>query len=325
MPQSYLMYPAFLCRAGKHPLPNPPPLRGRGFLAALGLALTVVSCNRPSIPTSPSLLQPQPQGTAGQLTAILPATDLAVGPNQRFMVVLLGPDNRIVSDATVDLAFFKVTGPEQAQLRGRAPTQYREAPGADGRGAYVARAEFDEPGQWGVAAQVLQPGQPPTELRLNFEVKDKSSTPGRGEVVPPSQTLTGTTPGEIERFSSARPADPKLYRLSVADALRERRPLVVLFATPGFCTSRLCGPSLEVLQTLQAEFDGLANFIHVEIYKDGRPNDRFELVAAVNEWGLTSEPWLFVVGADGRLADKFEGNITAQEVRPLLEGLSRPA
>lgn len=43
-----------------------------------------------------------------------------------------------------------------------------------------------------------------------------------------------------------------------------------------------------------------------------------EMVPAVGEWGLTSEPWLFVVGADGRLADKLEGIITADEARSVL-------
>lgn len=297
-------------------------VRAGWAVALLAFALVLLACNRASAPASSNLLQQQ-SGAAGELTGLLPSTDIAVGPNQRFLMVLLGPDNHILSDATVDFAFFKVSGPQEAQLRARAPGEYREAPGATGRGAYVARAEFDEAGQWGVTAQVTQPGKAAAELRLNFQVKDKSSTPARGQPVPASRTLTGSSAEDIERFSSARPVDPNLYRLSIADALRERKPLVVVFATPGFCTSRLCGPSLEVLQALQAQYATQANFIHVEIYKDGRPTDRFELVPTVGEWGLTSEPWLFVVGPDGRLVDKFEGPVTVDEVRPILDALVR--
>jgi hypothetical protein len=43
-----------------------------------------------------------------------------------------------------------------------------------------------------------------------------------------------------------------------------------------------------------------------------------ETVPTVGEWGLPSEPWLFVVDADGRLVEKFEGSITLEEVSPTL-------
>ena len=290
-------------------------------LMAVALAvLLLTSCTRPGA-SQPGLtgVLSQPPGSGTQVTGVLPATDLAVGKNQRFLLVLIDAENRVVGDATVDLAFFKVTGSAQAQLRSQTPTRFQESPGLSGHGVYIARTDFDEPGQWGVAAHVDQPGHEPTELRLNFEVKERSSTPAPGDPVPASRTLTGTTAADIEKFSSARPADPGLYRLSVADALNERKPLAVLFATPGFCTSRLCGPSVEVLQALNGQYGGRANFIHVEIYKDGRPNQAMELVPAVREWGLTSERWLCVVGADGQLVDKFEGSITVDEVRPALE------
>lgn len=294
------------------------------ILAAVGLALA--ACMRPNAeqPGMSGVLQQQPSGGA-QITVVLPATDLAVGKNQRFLLVLVDPENRVVGDAQVDLAFFKVTGPTQAQLRSSSSTQYRESPGLPGHGVYVARTDFDEAGQWGVAARVVQPGQEATELRVNFDVKDRSSTPTAGDLVPASRTLTGTTASDIEKFSSARPVDPSLYRLSVSDALNEHKPLAVLFATPGFCTSRLCGPSVEVLQALHIQYADRANFIHVEIYKDGRPNQQMELVPPVREWGLTSEPWLFIVGADGRLVDKFEGSITVEESRTALEAALQAA
>ena len=292
-----------------------------GRIVVLLIAMFLTSCTQ-AVPPSAStgLLLEQPSGSQ-QITGILPATDLAVGRDERFLLVLIGADNNLVSDANVDLSFFKVTGANQAQLRAQGPAQYREAPGATGRGAYVARANFDESGQWGVAAHVVPPGKPAADLRLSFEVKDKSSTPAIGDQVPASGTLTGSSEAEIERFSSARPVDPTLYQVSVADSLRQEKPLVLLFASPGFCTSRLCGPSLEALQALHSQYRTRANFIHVEIYQDGRPNANLDVVPAVREWGLTSEPWLFIVGADGRLVDKFEGNIATQEIRQSLAPL----
>ncbi|MBM2811814.1 MAG: hypothetical protein HW416_2573 [Chloroflexi bacterium] len=288
----------------------------------IGLGLVLAACSPAAQSPSPTLVPRlgSTQGTPGVLTGALPATDLAVGPNQRFLLALIGPDNRLVTEAAVDLAFFKVTGPNEAQLRSRAPAEYREAPGLPGRGIYVARAEFDEAGEWGVAALVRQPSGEQTELRHSFQVKDRSATPSIGTMVPLSRTLTASTAAEVERFCSSRPGDA-FHRLSVADALAQRKPFAVLFATPGFCESRTCGPSLDVLQALSQQYGDQMNFVHVEIYKDGRPNDKRETVPAVGEWSLTSEPWLFVVGADGRLVDKFEGSITMEEAGPVLKAL----
>ena len=42
---------------------------------------------------------------------------------------------------------------------------------------------------------------------------------------------------------------------------------------------------------------------------------------AVAEWGLPTEPWVFVVAADGTLAAKFEGAVGADELREVLNAL----
>src|SRR5579862_2674376 len=280
-----------------------------GLLAFLGAACQ----STPTLPNRLASNSAQLTGQPGQLTALLPATDLAVGSNERFLAVLLGPDNKTVNDATVDVSFFKVTGANSARLEAETSAEYEES--LPGKGAYIARADFSEPGDWGVVLQVQQPGQDPQQLRVAFNVKQKSSTPGVGDPVPPCHTLTATTETEIEQFSSARPADPALYQLSIDQAIAAHKPFVVLFASPGFCTSQLCGPSYDLLQKLQAQYGGQANFIHVEIYKGGRPNEQQEVAPPVQEWGLTSEPWLFLVGADGRLADKFEGVFAYDEVQ----------
>ncbi len=244
-----------------------------------------------------------------------------MGPNQRFLVALIGPGNQLVTDAKVELDFFKITGTNSAQLRSRAEATYLEPPGAPGRGIYVARTDFDEPGDWGVEANVVRPTGPQPPIRVSFKVKPKSDTPAIGEPVPASQTPVGHTAQEVESFCSARPPDPEFHQLTIADAITQGKPAVILFATPGFCESMLCGPSLESLKALRGRYGDQVNYIHVEIYKDGRPNERREMVPAVAEWGLTTEPWLFVVGPDGRLADKFEGSITVEESAPVLNRL----
>lgn len=292
---------------------KPPVLRlsRRRFIA---LAALGVACSpRGAAPTAtPGSALAPPRAAPGQLTGVLPATDLAVGTNNRFLLGLLDDRNRPVSDAQVELRFFKVLDQASAQLRGSAQAQFRGSPQLGDKGLYVARASFDEAGPWGVEVQAARPGGESQTLRLGFEVRAQSQTPAIGSPAPASQTVTASSPAEAEKICSARPVDD-FHRLSIADALAQRKPLLVLFGTPGFCVTRTCGPSLEVVQTVAAQHGERLNVVHVEIYKGAQPP---EVVPAVGEWRLPSEPWVFLVGGDGKIVDKLEGGITVDELAP---------
>jgi hypothetical protein len=53
-------------------------------------------------------------------------------------------------------------------------------------------------------------------------------------------------------------------------------------------------------------------FIHVEVYAKNDPANGYN--RWMKEWGLQSEPWVFVVGRDGRITAKFEGSVSVQEL-----------
>jgi hypothetical protein len=46
-------------------------------------------------------------------------------------------------------------------------------------------------------------------------------------------------------------------------------------------------------------------------------------VATADEWGLKTEPWLFIVDEDGKLASRFEGGLTIDEVEPAVAALAK--
>ena len=288
--------------------------------AGLGLAgVSLAACGigaggQPTAAPASRLLVPTP--APGQLVGVLPASDLAVGPNNRFLLGLLDDANRPVTGAEVQLQFFKLVG-QTAEPRGTAPAPFRSSPQLGDKGLYVARATFEEAGPWGVEVRATRPDGTTQTLRLPFEVRAESQTPAIGSAAPASQTATAATPADAEKVCSARPVD-EFHRLSVADALGRRKPLLVLFATPGFCPSRTCGPDLEVVQAAIARHGDRLNVVHVEIYKDAQPPD---LVPAVGEWNLPSEPWVFLIDADGKIADKFEGGVTVEELDPALAQL----
>ena len=90
-------------------------------------------------------------------------------------------------------------------------------------------------------------------------------------------------------------------------------PFVVAFATPKYCASRTCGPTVDVVSTVRRDHaDSGVRFIHVEIYKDNDPAKGVN--QWVTQWNLPSEPWVFLVGPDGKIRDRFEGTVSVREL-----------
>jgi hypothetical protein len=122
--------------------------------------------------------------------------------------------------------------------------------------------------------------------------------------------------------STANPPDLGLLRYSVADSIAAHVPFVLVFATPKFCTSRTCGPVVDVAQAVRRRFAAKGvRFIHVEIYTDNNPAQGFN--RWVKEWRLPSEPWVFLVGRDGRIEQRFEGSVSVSELSAAVRRLVR--
>lgn len=249
----------------------------------------------------------------GEWTAILPATDLAVGPN-RFLYAVLDERNRPILDATIRLRFFELSRGEAPPIA-EADASFR-GQGLGARGVYVARVDLPTAGEWGVEAQIARPDGMQRALRTRFEVQPTSRTPPIGAPAPPSQQMLLAEVSDPRAVCTA-PQPCPFHDITIADALKDGKPVLILFATPAYCTSAVCGPDLETVVALAPEFAGRATFVHVEIYED--PAAQKPLPAVV-EWRLPSEPWVFLVDREGRIADKLEGGITADELR---EGLAR--
>ena len=85
-----------------------------------------------------------------------------------------------------------------------------------------------------------------------------------------------------------------------------KKPVALLFATPQLCQSRVCGPVVDVGLQLRARYGDQVDFIHQEVYTDNDPNKG--LRKPLQEFGLPTEPWLFVVGKDGKITARLEGS-----------------
>jgi hypothetical protein len=274
----------------------------------------------------------------GEIFANIVNSSLTVGPNRVMLQLNDNQDERVL-DATAHLRFFDLNGDEpraSAELDARfvaVETGYvdeqtggtREVTGNDG--VYVANVEFDRAGEWGVRITVSAGGREYDEFPFRFTVRDRSDEPMVGDPAPPSVQATLATEPDIAQIDSSSPPRPHMHDTTIRDAIMSGAPVVIAFATPAFCRSRLCAPVMDtVMDPLAAEFGGRAAFIHVEPYllRDLRQGFAENPVPATREWGLQSEPWIFVVDGDGRIAAKFEGIVALDEVRAALDAALAP-
>lgn len=134
-----------------------------------------------------------------------------------------------------------------------------------------------------------------------------------GEAAPRSETRTVDDAPLSDLTSDPNP-DPAFYEMTVAQAI-EAGPSVVVFATPAWCTSQACGPMLDQAKEVAGVFPGV-NFVHVEVYENIHVTERSDLilVPAVEEWGLPSEPWLYVIDDRGVVTAAFEGAVSDAEL-----------
>jgi hypothetical protein len=213
----------------------------------------------------------------------------------------------------------KAIGPFEATYQPIAGPGIKLAP-QDIKGVFVTHVKVPEPGSYYIAAKYKANGKE-SSASGGITFNNSESTPAVGTPAPPSVTPTlKSVGGDATKLTTADPPDTSLLEHSVADSLKAKKPFVVVFATPKFCTSRLCGPTVQIVQDVQQRMKGTPmRFIHLEIYQGNDPNNPPD--SWVTEWGLPTEPWVFVVGADGNVKAKFEGALSIDE----LEAAARAA
>lgn len=179
---------------------------------------------------------------------------------------------------------------------------------------YVGHLRLRRPGRYWLLAEPLGLRGRPIRGAGTLEVRPRAASPAVGSRAYPSRTPTiASMHGDLGLLTTRVPPDRGLLRYSIAGSLAAHRPLVVVFATPKFCTSRTCGPVVDVVDAARRRFrDSGVRFVHVEIYRRNDPTLGFNRF--VREWHLPTEPWTFLVGADGRIKAKFEGSVSLGEL-----------
>jgi hypothetical protein len=174
---------------------------------------------------------------------------------------------------------------------------------------YVTHLRIPRPGRYWL---VTQPAGRTIKGVGVFDVRATLPVPKVGTEAPRSRTPT-LAGAPATALTTARPPDRGLLRYSVAASLAAHKPFVVTFATPKYCTSRVCGPVVDVVDAVRRKLASSGvRFIHVEVYTDNDVTKGYNLW--MRQWGLATEPWTFLVGRDGRIEAEFEGSVSVDEL-----------
>ncbi|HEX2393296.1 MAG TPA: hypothetical protein VHI77_10305 [Solirubrobacterales bacterium] len=169
---------------------------------------------------------------------------------------------------------------------------------------YSAPIDFPSEGEWQIAALIKEGDEVGATLLPSAVVGEYTNIPRPGQPAPKIHTPTpGDVGGDLSKITTRVPADTQ-NRVDFAQALG-KEPILLLFATPQFCQSRVCGPVVDVAEEAKEEYGDKAAFIHMEIYEENDPNKGVR--PQVRAFHLPSEPWLFAVNRHGVVSSVVEG------------------
>ena len=297
--------------------------RQQSWVMAAVTALFVIGCTSPMITRStPSPVSESSSIDNQVLTPILATTQLRLGTQR--VAFLLTTEKSIIKapKATVTSTFHS-----DRTIKESKQAMFNLWPYGL-KGAYSTTLNFNQIGIWRLDFSVESP-EGYLEGSIDIYVVDRLAIPDIGSRPPLSPNKTVHSTVDLMDATTDSTPDRDLYQMTIREAIATELPTVVVFATPGFCTSPTCGPQVDTLSQLKTLYWGKANFIHVELYNSPREIksglDRKVFHPLVVEWGFTAIPswenesWTFILNRDGQIAEKFEGFVTLRELEEVLK------
>jgi hypothetical protein len=312
------------------------------LLAALSLVLLLVagcggSDKQASAPTPPPQtadVKSFPAATGKTMDQIVAAADAPEGPilapsvsivgkgKNRFAFALFDPSRKQIQGAQVAVYVAKgkdgkVYGPfparsESLKVSPQFESQTTASDPDAAKSVYVAEVPIRSTGRWQIAALTRLDGRLLPTNRVQAEVGKDAGPPAVGEKAPKITTPTvDSVGGAIDKIDTRVPPLASLHDINFADVVG-KKPVVLLFATPQLCQSRVCGPVVDVEAEVQSKYKDKADFLHMEIYNDNKLEKGFR--RQVGTYRLPSEPWAFVIDRNGVVRDRFEGAFSVGEL-----------
>lgn len=294
-----------------------------GTLAIAGLAVGCKSKPSEDIPTDASIndiITVAAGRKDARLQMIQAAENIPVAQDARVPFALISADGQTRYTGGRIRIWYSLNpdgdaeGPVDATYHGE---------GLGTKGVYTARVNFASTGKWLLFA-LGTPGGASGELYGGafYTVVDKVAGPAVGAKAISVPTPTPEDHRGVEPYCTSTPPCG-MHRVSLDVALGNGRPTVFNIGTPRFCTSQVCGPVVDVIETASKDFGDRVNFVHAEVFADDRDAVAKQILApAPKAWSLESEPITYWIRPDGTIADRIVGPIDVAEVRELTQKLA---
>lgn len=303
--QAFALLPAVIfigCGSGSDDEARPAPAASE-FPAAKGRSLAEIA----KVPKAKLVVSP-----AGRV--------FDVGPNRfAFGVFTLG--GKQVNDADIALYFAEgsggpARGPFPARVDSlKTPPAFRAKTTADDPSAattvyVVPRLKVARPGELQMLALIRRGGSLEGTRVPSAVVGQFRGVPDVGDQAPRIHTPTAEDVAQISEIETRVPPD-SMHGVDFADVVG-KEPILITFATPQLCLSRVCGPTVDIVEEVKAEYGDRAAFIHMEVYNENDPNKG--LRPQLRAFHLPTEPWAFIIDRKGQVGARFEGAFGAEEL-----------
>ncbi len=185
---------------------------------------------------------------------------------------------------------------------------------------YVSDVDMGSKGEWRLMA-LFKDGDSYTYSAIpSAVVGNFPEVPSAGDKAPMIHTLTADdVGGDLTKIDTRQPPST-MHDDDFADVVG-KKPVVLLFATPALCSSRVCGPVADIAEQVKSERGDEASFILQEIYNDNQVDKGVR--EQVKAYNLPSEPWLFVIGTDGKISTAIEGAFSEGELNAALDEVTQ--
>jgi hypothetical protein len=300
-------------------------------LVLLATAILVAACAGNSASPAPSSLVVGGSG-GPSVVPVIASSEVVVGPDRILIGLLDATGTTPVGspDYSVQVGYINVDkDPKTFVVAPAAATFVWAIPNQ--RAVWVQDTTFDAAGNWAAVVTITPPGKRAESTELSVTVTATGKAIRVGAKAPSTPTPTSASAGGVlASITTDSSPDPAFYQVSEDQALAQHKPFVLVFATPAFCTSRVCGPTLDAVKAVAATETGMT-FIQVEPYVMNYANGTLQPVlgtgnalqpnAATTAWGIQSEPWVYVVDASGTVTASYEAVIIPDELKAAIEAV----
>ena len=321
-------------------------------IAALAFVLLAMACTGDSNPGPSTAATTSASST---FAAEVASSDLAVGSPENVQIGVFSSTAEsgveVLSFGQIGVAFdfFGADGSQPAAPGPATTASFVAAPGnspgdtsgaggstltlpSEVAGVYVTpEVMLPEAGVWKATVTMTVDGGAPVSLEAAFNVYPEHRIPAPGDEALATENLTIDSEHapavaiDSRAQDGAKIPDPELHDTTIAQALQRGRPALVQFATPVYCVSNFCGPTVEAQEELAREYGDVAEFIHIEIWRK-KTSEKGVVNEAAADWllreGNLTEPWLYLIDAQGIIVERWGPLFDLDEVRASLDALS---